>query len=169
MIVVTPAVLWGIICLAAALAGTTAGRRRICVAAVALLGIGLVPIALATAQPYKTDARGLVAYLVGVRVGRPDTSFVFLGSVPPGTWRTAVERPELVRAWDELSEHALTFRSAASPEIDFPRLNAPLVVTVYHGVADPHPSGTGAVLVARLAPRSCRVVPVYGFAVVRCD
>jgi hypothetical protein len=154
----------------------SAAAGALAVAAVALLGAGLVPTTLGLAHPYKTDARGLVAYLVGVRAERPDTSFVFLGSVPPGTWRTAVERAQLVPAWDDLIEHARTFPSpdpsGISPVIGLVRsavrVNRPVVVTVYHNVADPHPAGISAALVAAIGPGSCRIVPLYGFAVVRC-
>jgi hypothetical protein len=173
MIVISPAVLWGIICLAAALAGSDAGRRRVAAGVVALLGAGLLPVAVGVARPYKTDARGLVGYLVGVRAQRPDTAFVFLGSVPPSRWRTAGERPDLVRAWDELAAHAVRSPSASPGAFPGTPVNGPVVVTVYHNVADPYPSESIATLVARLAatrgPASCRTVPVYGFGVVHCD
>ena len=162
MIVVTPALLWGLICLAAALAGGLAGRRAVATVAVALFGLSLLPVADGLAQPYKTDARALVAELVRLRAEAPSTTFVFVGSVPPGRWRTAADRPADREAWADLTAHAVVL--ASPPSVI--RVNGPQVVTVYHGVADPLPA-VGP-LAARLGP-TCRVLHVYGFGVVHCD
>ena len=162
MIVVTPALLWGVICLAAALAGGLAGRRAVATVAVALFGLSLLPVADGLARPYKTDARALVAELVRLRAEAPSTTFAFVGSVPPGRWRTAADRPADRAAWADLTAHAVVLASPSSVI----RVNGPQVVTVYHGVADPLPA-VGP-LAARLGP-TCQVLGVYGFGVVHCD
>jgi hypothetical protein len=44
----------------------------------------------------------------------------------------------------------------------------PIVVVLYHSIADPHPDAWVDATVEQLGPADCRSVPVYGFGVVRC-
>ncbi|MFZ0160266.1 MAG: hypothetical protein WAL50_14665, partial [Kineosporiaceae bacterium] len=54
LVVVTPALAWGAICLAASAARSAAGRGRVGAVAVAMLGLLLVPTTLDLRAPYKT-------------------------------------------------------------------------------------------------------------------
>jgi hypothetical protein len=128
--------------------------------------VSQIPTVAGAAHPYKIDARGLVADLLAVREAEPRAAFVFLGSVEPQRWWTAGDRAADAPAWGDLSRSAVV-ETSTDPAV-VPRVNGPEVVTVYHGVADPFPSDTIAALLARLGP-TCRVLPVYGFGVVRCD
>jgi hypothetical protein len=47
-------------------------------------------------------------------------------------------------------------------------VNAPEVVSVYHGVDDPTPDALVTRLLDRLGRDRCRPVPLHGFGVVTC-
>ena len=165
LVVVTPALQWGVICLAAAAAGTAAGRRTVATVAVALLGAGLVPAATGLAAPYKTDFRGLVDYLVTAEGQQPDVTVVVLSSGSSDGWWAASDRPS-----DDPARRALRARLTVRPvnSDDVVRVSGPQIVAVYHGVADPRPDNLVSAVLERLDDSACRAVPVYGFGMVRC-
>ena len=169
LVIVTPALTWGVICLAAAAARTVAGRRWVATAVVALLGLGLVPITIGLAHPYKTDFRGLLEYLITVRAERPDAEYVFLGGDRPGRWQTASERPADDPAWDTLYRHMSRYpRTNRYPGLP-PNGSGTTVVTYSDGVANPHLDRDAAALMKRLDPSICRRVPIYSLIVIRCN
>jgi hypothetical protein len=164
MSVVAPALSWGAICLASALARTRRARRVVAVGAVALLGAGLVPIGVGLARPYKTDFRGLFAYLSTVRAEHPDAALVFVGNGPPLGWGP-VDAP--LRATPRAAGTAVgpvAVRSAAAVH----RTAGTEVVVIYRGVADPDPSLAAQQLAARLDHLACHPVSLFGLGVVRC-
>lgn len=172
LVTVTPALSWGVICLAAAATGTAAGRARVATVTVALLGIGLVPTAVGVAAPYKTDFRGLFGYLADVRESHPDADFFFIGPGPPLGWRPVsdphrVVGQQVVGQQDDLGSdldpQPLDARDAV------PRTPGPEVVVLYRGVADRRPDPAVALLIDRLGPSTCRRIPIHGLGVVRCD
>jgi uncharacterized membrane protein len=177
MVIVSPALLWGVICLAAAAAGTATGRRRVATVVVALLGLSLVPVTIGLSHPYKTDFRGLLEYLIAVRAEKPDASYVFLGRDAPWDWRTASDRPDDDPAWDTLYRQVTRYRRATSYPVT-PRKTAGTsntagmsnteIVIFYHGVANPHLDDEAAELLGRLDPGSCRRIPIYALIVIRC-
>jgi uncharacterized membrane protein len=170
MVIVTPAVMWGVICLAAAAAGSAAGRRQVATAAVALLGVSLVPTSIGLAQPYKTDFRRLFEYLIAERAQQPDATFVFfrtgLGPAPPEDWQAASDRPGDDPAWRTLYTR-LSVRPATS-QFAVVRTPGPQVVTFYHGVDNPDLDKEMSLMVDRLGASRCARIPIYGLGVVRC-
>ncbi len=166
MLVVVPALTWGVIGLAAAVSGSAAGARRTATAAVLLLCAGLVPAALGLARPYKTDFRGMLEYLVAVQREEPGTRMVVLGYGMAQRWWPATGRPEgdpgrtAVTGW-------LWAYPGSSLDVE-PVGQRPLVVVRYRSVAVPRLDEWAAATVEQLGPGSCRSVPVYGFALVRC-
>lgn len=165
LVIVTPALLWGVICLAAAAARTAAGARIVATAAVVLLGASLVPTAIGVAHPYKTDFRGLSDYLIGVQAQQPDASYLFIGGLPPGGWRSASDRPADDPAWNSLyqylAQHTVKSRNAVV------RTSGTQVVIYYHNVTDTDPDISR--ILTRLGPSRCRQIPIYGLGVLRCE
>jgi hypothetical protein len=162
--VVAPALMWGAICLAAALAGTGRARRVVAGTALVLLAAGLVPIGVGLARPYKTDFRGLFAYLSTVRAEHPDAALVFVGNGPPLGWGP-VDAP--LRAAPRAAGtdvDPVAVRSAAAVH----RTAGTEVVVIYRGVADPDPGVAARRLAARLDPVACRPVDLPGLGLVRC-
>jgi hypothetical protein len=166
MVVVEPALLWGVICLAAAAARTAAGARRVATATVVLLGVGLVPAATGLSRPYKTDFRGLFTYLMEVRAQQPDATFVFLGESPTQGWQTAADRPADDPAWRTLYRHTVY---ASESSIVAVRRPGPLVVSLYRSSADTRVDDEVADIVRRAGAERCHGVPIHGLAVVHCD
>jgi hypothetical protein len=166
MLVVAPALAWGVICLAARASGSAAGSRWTATAAVVLLGAGLVPTALGIAHPYKTDFRDLVGYLAAVQAQDPAGRVVVLGNDQPAQWSVAGDTRAANEARPALAR-ALAVYPGTAPG-DLPAGVSPSVVVVYHGVADPRPDAWVSAVLRRLDDPSCRSVPVYGFGVVRC-
>ena len=173
LVIVSPALLWGVICLAAAAAGTATGRHLVATAVVALLGISLIPTTLGLADPYKTDFRGLLDYLIDVRAQEPDATFVFLGRDSPQRWQTASDRSDDDPVWDTLYSSAVRYRRAASylgpSKSPTGRSAGPEIVIYYHGVANPNLDREASALVARLGADRCRRIPIYGIIVARCE
>ena len=166
MLVIVPALTWGVICLAAAASGSAAGSRWTATAAIALLGAGLVPTATGVAQPYKTDFRGMLEYLVAVQKQEPGTTVVLLGYGMAQRFWLATARSE-----SDPGRAAVTGWLWAYPgdSLDVePIARRPIVVVRYQSVAVPRPDAWAAAAVARLGGGSCSRVPVYGFAVLHC-
>jgi hypothetical protein len=165
MVVITPGLLWGTVCLAAAVSGGAAGRRWVATATVASLGVGLVPLASDLADPYKTDFRGLFTYLAEVRRDHPEAAFFFVGPPPPLGWA-----PVSVPAAGATGTNPrdLLPRQVPAPDA-VARTAGTEVVVLYRGSADRHPDRAVARLVQRLGPTGCHRVPVHGLGVVRCD
>ena len=166
MLVIVPALAWGVICLAAALSGSAAGTRWTATAAIALLGAGLLPTAAGIDRPYKTDFRGMLDYLVTVQRQEPRTTVVVLGYGMAQRWWPASDVPEYdpgraaVTGW-------LWAYPGTSLDVD-PIGKRPIVVVRYHSIADPRPDSWVLATIQQLGPADCRSVPVYGFGVVRC-
>jgi hypothetical protein len=166
MLVIVPALTWGVICLAAAASGSAAGSRWTATAAVVLLGAGLLPTATGIARPYKTDFRGLLDYLVTVQRQEPGTTVVVLGYGMVQRWWPAADRP--ANDWGRAAVTGwLWAYPGTSLDVD-PVGKRPVVVVLYHSVADPLPYSWVSATVQQLGADSCRSVPVYGFGVVRC-
>ena len=167
MLVVVPALTWGVICLAAAASGSATGSRWTATAAIALLGAGLLPTAVGIARPYKTDYRGLLEYLVTVERQQPRTTIVVFGYGMAQRWWVATDRP-----FHDPGRTAVTGALWAYPGIDFtvdPLRRHPLIVVLYHNVADPRLDGWVSDTIQQVGPAGCTSVPVYGFGVVRCS
>jgi hypothetical protein len=166
MLVIVPALTWGVICLAAAASGSAAGSRWTATAAIVLLGAGLLPTAAGIARPYKTDFRGLLDYLVTVQRQEPGTTVVVLGYGMVQRWWPSTDRPA-----DDPGRAAVTGWLWAYPgtslDVD-PVGRRPVVVVLYDSVANPRPDSWISATVQQLGPTACRSVPVYGFGVVRC-
>jgi hypothetical protein len=166
MLVVVPALTWGVIGLAAALSGSGAGTRRTATAAVVLLCAGLVPTALGLARPYKTDFRGMLEYLVEVQRQEPGTRMVVLGYGMAQRWWPATGRSEgdpgraAVTGW-------LWAYPGSSLDVE-PVGQRPLVVVRYRSVAVPRLDAWTDAAVQQLGPGTCSSVPVHGFGIVRC-
>jgi hypothetical protein len=81
-------------------------------------------------------------------------------------WWPAADRPA-----DDPGRAAVTGWLWAYPgtslDVD-PVAKRPIVVVLYHSVADPRPDGWVSATVQQLGADTCRSVPVYGFGVVRC-
>jgi hypothetical protein len=167
MLVVVPALTWGVICLAGAASGSAAGSRGTATAAIVLLAAGLVPTAAGIARPYKTDFRGLLEYLVTVQQEEPGTRVVILGYGMAQRWWPATDRP-----WHDPGRAAVTGWLWAYPGTSLdvePVARRPVVVVRYTTVADPQHDAWATATVQQLGPATCRSVPVYGFGVVRCS
>lgn len=172
MVIVTPSLLWGVICLAAASAGTAAGRRLVATLTVALLGLSLFPTAIGLAHPYKADFRGLLEYLITVRAEQPDAGYVFLGRDPPWDWKVAGDRSADDPAWDGVYRDAAWYRRAGSypgtGKKAIARPEGTEVVVYYPGVANRRLEERASKLLSRLGPSTCRRIPMYGVIVIRC-
>lgn len=164
--VITPAALWGTICLAAGLTRTAPGRRAVASVTVVLLGVALVPLTVGLARPYKPDVRGLLDHLVAVRQREPGAVFSFLSSDAPDSLRVASDLPLNDPALAAVYRHVTAQPAAARTTVA--RISGPQVVVFYHGVDDPSPRQAVAELVDRLGPERCHAVPMYGFGVVDC-
>jgi hypothetical protein len=174
LIIVVPALTWGVICLAAAATRTEGGRQWVSTAAVVLLGLSLVPTTIGLTHPYKTDFRGLMDYLIAERAQQPDVQFAFLGHDPPWDWHTASDRPADDPAWTTLySKVTLSWRAASYPKKLKPGAVRPPgteIVVYYHGVAYPHLARETTLLLRRLGGvKTCTPVPIYDVIVVKCQ
>lgn len=175
LVVVVPALTWGVICLAAASAGTAAGRRVVATAAVGLSGAGLIPLAADLSRPYKTDFRGLFVYLADVRRTSPEAELVFVGRGPPLGWGPvdgplrAVAGPGPGR---DVAPRGMAPRGVAPVAVasarSVVRTSGTQVIVLYRGAADRRPGPAAAALAVRLDPVHCRVVRLTGLGVVRC-
>jgi hypothetical protein len=172
MLIVTPALSWAVICLAAALAGTATGRRLVATGAVLLLGLSLVPTAVGVDRPYKTDFRGMFAYLSTLHRERPDAEIVVVGWVPtwgvpgapPPTGAAAARTPA---AWHLLYRDVPLHRVHSLRKVT--RTPGPEVVFLYPGTVPDQPvEEKVAYLMKRLGP-GCRRLPFTGLLVIRCD
>jgi uncharacterized membrane protein len=171
MVIVTPALMWGVICLGASAARTAAGRRQVATVAVTLLGLSLAPTTIGLAQPYKTDFRGLFEYLISEGARQPETTYIFfrasVGPAPPRDWRVASDRSDDDPAWRALFPHTALYPGGAQNAVA--RVPGPKVVTIYPGVANPMLDQEVSTLVTRLGGARCQRIPIYGLGVVRCD
>jgi hypothetical protein len=165
MVIVTPALAWGVICLAAASAPAGAGRRWVATAATLLLGASLVPVTAGLAHPYKTDFRGLFGELAAVRRERPEATFVFL-RVNPALWQGASDLPGDDPAWTTLYRH-VTIYPTTTPRVI--RTRGTEIVVFYRSVVDPRLDQEVAGVITALGGGSCRRIPIQGLGVVRCD
>jgi hypothetical protein len=171
LVIVTPALLWGAICCAAAMTGSAAGRRLVAGVAVVLFGVSLVPMASGLDQPYKNDFRGLFEYLISVRAQEPDATFVFLGREKPGPWQIASDRSPDDPAWATVYRTVIQKRRTAdylgTTKHPKARPSGTEVVIASHRVADPALDRRASDLLNRLGP-GCRRIPIYGIVVIRC-
>ncbi|HYY11149.1 MAG TPA: hypothetical protein VE781_09425, partial [Kineosporiaceae bacterium] len=167
LLVVVPALTWGVVCLAAAVSGSAAGSRWTATVAVVLLAAALVPTAAGVARPYKTDFRGLLEDLVAVQQERPGTRVVLLGYGMAQRFWVATGRPpgdpgrEAVEGW-------LWAYPGTSLDVD-PVRQRPLVVVLYQDVGHPQQDAWAAATVQQLGPATCHAESRYGFGVVRCS
>jgi hypothetical protein len=166
MLVVVPALTWGVICLAAAWSGSASGSRWTATAAVALLCAGLVPAAIGLTRPYKTDFRGLLDTLVTVEQQQPHTTVVVLGYGMVQRWWPATGRAEGDPGRASVSGWLWAY-PGTSLDVE-PVGKRPVVVVLYRSVAVPHPDAWVSTTVQQFGAGTCRSVPVYGFGVVRC-
>jgi hypothetical protein len=166
MLVIVPALTWGVICLAAAASGTAAGVRWTATASIVLLGAGLLPTAVGMAGPYKTDFRGLLDYLVTVERQEPRTTVVVLGYGMVQRWWPATDRPPADPGRAAVTGWLWAYPST-SLDVD-PVGDRPIVVVLYRSLALPRLDSWASDTIQRLGPADCRSVPVYGFGVVRC-
>ncbi|HST85357.1 MAG TPA: hypothetical protein VLL08_26690 [Kineosporiaceae bacterium] len=171
MVIVMPALVWGVICLSAWAARTAAGRRRVATVVVALLGLSLIPTTIGLTHPYKTDFRGLLDYLSAVQAEQPAARAVFIGRDSPKNWRAASGRPDdpVLAA---VYRQAIRYRRLSAypkPPLDGgARPSETEVVVYYPGVASRHFEERAASLLARFDQSSCRRIPIHGLIVIRC-
>jgi hypothetical protein len=81
-------------------------------------------------------------------------------------WWVATDRPEA-----DPGRAAVTGWLWAYPSTSLdvePLGKRPIVVVLYHSVADTHPAAWVDATIDQLGADDCRSVPVYGFGVVRC-
>jgi hypothetical protein len=171
MVIVTPALTWGVICLVAAAAGTEAGRRTVATVSVALLGLSLLPITVGLADPYKTDFRGTLAYLASVQAEQPKARFVFLGSDSPVDWRVASDRPDdpaLAAVYQQAVRYPRLKAYLKARQRDVSRASRTEVVVYYPSVTHLRLEEQASNILAHLNQSSCRRIPTYGLVVVRC-
>jgi hypothetical protein len=173
LIIIVPALTWGVICLAAAATRSGPGRRWVSVVAIGLLGLSLVPTTIGLVHPYKTDFRGLMDYLIAERAQQPDAQYAFLGHDLPWDWHTASDLPADDPAWSTLYSHVtLSWRAASYPKkLKKGETRAPgtEIVVYYHGVAYPHLARETTLLLRRLGGvKTCTPVPIYDVIVVKC-
>ena len=165
LLVVTPALGWGTICLLAAAAGSlppggAPARRVLAGTVIALFGVALVPVAVDLHRPYKTDFRELVEQVAAARAQSPDLAGSVIGRLPPATWRAAEDDR------DGSLYRQLTLESVASPDAVV-RIRGPQVVIIYRRLLDPDLDRDAAALAGRLGP-GCERVPLTGVGLVRC-
>jgi hypothetical protein len=168
MIIIVPALTWGVAWLVVGLPRAELARKLLAVAVLAASLASFVPLARDLARPYKTDWRGLVLYLAGERAAQPSATFSFFGGGPQRQFvaadREGGSDPYLERIYDRVDSHPRT----ASAVSALRRIPGPQVVVYYAGVARPDPVTTERAILRRLNDASCAAVPVYGFAVVKC-
>jgi hypothetical protein len=164
LVVVTPALAWGAICLAASVARSAAGRGRVAAVVVAMLGLMLVPTTFDLRTSYKTDFRALLADLGTLRASHPDIAVVFVRSGPPWGWQEAPGRSGDGGRYALHAGVPVTWVRSPGGVVRTPGTQ---VVIVYHGVAEPDVDQEVSVLAHRLGP-SCRRIPMYGLGVLRC-
>jgi hypothetical protein len=171
LVIVVPALVWGVICLTAWAARTAAGRRRVATVVIALLGLSLIPTTIGLTHPYKTDFRGLLDYLSAVQVEQPGTRFVFIGRDSPKGWQAASDRPDDPALAAVYRQSARYRRVSGYPKPPLDGAAQPSeteVVVYYPGVASRRFEERAASLLARFDQSSCRRIPIHGLIVIRC-
>jgi len=170
MIIVVPALAWGVAWLVVGLPQWALARRVLAVAVlVASLG-SFVPLARDLAGPYKTDWRGVVLYLARERAAHPSATVSLIGGGGPQDQFVADDRSGRT----DLHLEPIYDRVDIQPRSDaaiarLRRVPGAQVVVYYGGIAHPHPVEAEQEIIDRLADPGCRSVPIYGLAVISCD
>jgi hypothetical protein len=168
MIVLVPALTWGVAWLIVGLPRHRLARQILAVAVLLATLAALLPMAHDLGRPYKTDFRGLVLYLARERAAEPSATFSFFGGGPRTMFiaadRSADPDPYLDRIYDRVDIHPPGPLAIAGLR----RIPGPQVVVYYAGIGHPRPIGVEHVILRLLADPSCRSVPIYGLVVVRC-
>jgi hypothetical protein len=174
LVVVLPALLWGTVVGLTALPRGDRTRVGLQAALGGLLAVQLVVVGVTLRQAYKTDFRGLVAYLEQVRAQQPDAMFVIDGHSAPGYQRFfATGQPQSTggtlfsraryypRSLDALMQQRLE-PTGTTVVVLYPGVNGRIGGEDVTQVARQFVARTGA-------DAGCAPVPVYGLVIVRCD
>jgi hypothetical protein len=167
MIVVVPALSWGLVWVAAALPAS--GRRRRTVAAAVLVAIllSLAAVAQNLRLPYKTDWRTLIHYLERVHAEDPAITLSIFGADPNDSLVAADQDPSAParqRLSDRLDRHPRDVEAVA----ELRRIPGRQVVYFSGGVGRPQLPAVQRRILQRLNDPTCRPVPIYGLIVVSC-
>jgi hypothetical protein len=165
MIVVVPALPWGLVWVAAALPPSGRGRRGVAVAVLGAMLLSLGAVAHDLGRPYKTDWRALIRYLERVRAEDPEATFSIFG-LPPGDAAVAAD--------GDVSDPAgLDARIDRHPgDVDavatLRRIPGRQIVYFSGGVGRPQLPQVQDWILRRLNDAGCHPVPIYGLIVVSC-
>ena len=167
MIVVVPAVVWGVSWLVCAAPPWRRGRQLAALAVLGASAAALVPISAALEKPYKTDFRSALLHLARMRAEQPQATFSFFGGGPVAAL-VATDRPlddpQLLNIWDKVDPHRRPTWAIASLR----RLPGPQAVLFYTGMSGRDDDAVAAQILGQLADPGCNRVPVHGVVLVTC-
>ncbi len=166
MIVVVPALSWGLLLLVLSWAGKArpwfSGAILLCLgASLALTGVGLQ-------VTYKNDYRGALTYLAQARAETTDLTIVLAGDAIPRAWYLSTDEPVPVGLPEEVFASAVflprpSFLDKVSP------LPGPVVYVLALSLTARDDDPAAALLLERVGgPATCSIVPMHGVAIVRC-
>ena len=166
MIVVVPALSWGLLLLVLSLAGPArqwlSGAILLCLAAsLVLTGVGLQ-------GTYKNDYRGALEYLAQARAESPDLTIVLAGDAIPRRWYLSTDEPVPAGLPQQVFSSAVflprrSFLSKVRP------LPGPVVYVMALPLTARDDDPSAALLLERVGgPDACSLVPLHGVAIVRC-
>jgi hypothetical protein len=167
MIVVVPALSWGLVWVAAALPASGRRRRTVAVAVLVAILLSLHAVAQNLRLPYKTDWRTLIHYLERVHAEDPAVTLSIFGADPDDSLVAAdqnLSAPARQRLSDRLDRHPRDVEAVA----ELRRIPGRQVVYFSGGVGRPQLPAVQRRILQRLNDPTCRPVPIYGLIVVSC-
>lgn len=169
MIIIVPAVTWGVAWLVVGLPQWALVRTLLAVAVLVASLTSFVPLVHDLARPYKTDWRGLVRYLDHERAAHPAMDVTLIGGGGPQDQFVVADRSSgtdlhLEPGYDRVEVHPRSDAAIARLR----RATGPQVVVYYGGIAHPRPLEAEHEILDRLADPGCHSVPIYGLAVISC-
>ena len=167
MIVLTPALTWGVAWMIVGSPRQESVRQIMGVAILVALLVSMAPLAASLRQPYKTDWRGLLLYLERERALHPSATFSFFGGGPKGAF-LAADRGRSPASLQHIYDHVDLNPFSPEGVGQLRRIPGPQVVVYYASIAHPRPPEIEQAIQGRLRDPGCRPVPVYGFIVVEC-
>jgi len=166
MIVVVPALSWGLLLLVLSLAG--AARQWFSAAILLCLGASLALTGVGLTATYKNDYRGALAFLAQARAEASDLTIVLAGDAIPKGWYLSTDGPVPAGLPQEVFSSAVflprpSFLSKVRP------LPGPVVYVMALSLTARDDDPAAALLLERVGgPATCSIVPMHGVAIVRC-
>ena len=167
LVVVVPALLWGVVCLVLGLPRGRNARQMLATLTVTGLAVSLATVTIDLSRPYKTDFRSAMEYLVAVRAHDPAATFVFLSSGAPRRALLAADRSPDDPAMRHLFDRVELYPRQDTSIRSLHRTSGAEVVLYYPNLAGAGNQVRTQAILSRLGA-GCAPVPVYGLIMVAC-